>query len=1435
MYAIFIFIQNIVFSEKVLIFHDGAHPDHIQLIENLLKKKQIPYSTSTNLFLNLNDYSIIILEYDYFRNSSYYWYEERIKDFLECGGKLLGFGDGGVFAVTKILNLPFSSSLYVGSLESEVMKNNSILFYNFSIGDSINLGKSALYNIGYTANLNESNYYAWLKIKENSWIILFSSKNLNIFGFSLGCGGWINTTNCELICSNIIDLLLSINKIKVISPSNKTYFSFSNYTQIPLDVVAIFPLNNFSIDIFVNDELLLSQNASEELRIKTSLNQTFGDYCIKVVVYLNETLNETVCYSIRKAEIYNKTLFVVDNDWKNIISISPFKVPVLVYDEKYKESIEWFIENYKPEKIFLLGNVEVENGTKIDYKDFLEFFENKKGIYADTFEKYVIASQIASLLKIPIVFSKENAIYDFSQNTTEEIEDFYISLAKEKNLTLNYLILTNSPYSTIISSVKDGFIIFVNTTNSSEAKNILKNKIQKLNSHGFLLNNSKNIVKGNYLLLFGVPYFEVDDPVEKQKFLGLINVADELDGDKIISDAIYADINNDNYLDLSFGRLPSDESLSSLIFSRIFLETNKNALIASEYLHQNFGIVLVYGGGGMLTGRNIAKILEERGYNANRLVERRTNHISFLQNLKPTQIAKFLITYEGLRKVLEKYASSFLSTIISNLFLTVKGLEFASEALMSYFEYDWSSFSQNYEDVLSYLAEKQTNNESLDITDVINILEILWPKPWPILNSSNLRICLQNSSIIFYEGLGNGSLWILPNNIEQNTNILDYEFWKQIISNYQYNGSNIFEPNDIPYLNSRIVWDNSDFSGIGKMKDEFLKKGAASFIGPSALSYHPFTGEFSSRFFKNGENIGKAFLYAYNSFASDLIFFDILNFNKPGIKQKTLLEFLVYGDPSLPKEGRLEEEKLIKYFDCSERCFLKVEMRPQIDYKNNSVEVNSTENIIEENEPIIPIKRFIYYLPENSTISEENIQVNFTEEKIENITIYRLQTISHSNTTLETNQTSTINKRYKIRINNTIDGRKEVEIVVPLLIFNETENSAVIVKNITISLDYETALDFSIETKNIKLGENATIKFKIFSKVKDRGKLYFEITNSSHILNNTYEFDLEDKSMEININFKPETSGKYKVTAVLEKLDPLIVGPREAYFEVYEEENNQEKYCEPKIRINEIMYNPKGNDKGREWIEIYNYGNCSVNLTNWYFSDKNGNHKIILKLGSEILYPNEYAIISNNFSKILEEYPNFNKTIFQASFNLNNENDTIAIKNSSKIVIDEVTYSKNMGGYDNGKSLELDEKSLIWRESYVDGGTPGLPNRNFNTQPLSFSEKEFTFIKPPESKNLTNITYSNENFEELEENLNETEEIEEEKEKITTSNNKTSKKEKVDSKTTGYFVLNEKILLPIILTLTFSTLLAYFLLSKGKFKKKKINKIIKIKEKTKSK
>lgn len=141
------------------------------------------------------------------------------------------------------------------------------------------------------------------------------------------------------------------------------------------------------------------------------------------------------------------------------------------------------------------------------------------------------------------------------------------------------------------------------------------------------------------------------------------------------------------------------------------------------------------------------------------------------------------------------------------------------------------------------------------------------------------------------------------------------------------------------------------------------------------------------------------------------------------------------------------------------------------------------------------------------------------------------------------------------------------------------------------------------------------------------------------------------------------------------------------------------------VRINEVMYNPSGSDSDHEWIEIYNNGS-DIDIRGWKFFENNQNHGLTLKQGNWTIKNNSYAIIAEDWDTFLLDYPNFNVTLFDSSFDLkNSEGEFIAIKNGTTYFISNLTYNISIGANGDGNSLQLVNET--W---YALTPTPGTEN-----------------------------------------------------------------------------------------------------------------------------
>jgi len=655
--------------------------------------------------------------------------------------------------------------------------------------------------------------------------------------------------------------------------------------------------------------------------------------------------------------------------------------------------------------------------------------------------------------------------------------------------------------------------------------------------------------------------FVREDPVEKQQLLGLISFSDPLDGNNFTTDLDYGDLNNDTYIDVAVGRLPKDDTLASLMFARTYLPDNKNALVASEYLHQNWASILLYAGGGMWNGRTIANILEDQDYSVDRLVEHRANPQKFIESLTPTNVKDFLDKSKSIGSKIGSLLGKTVGNVISKTLIVLQGAHYAEQALEQYLEYDWSTFNPRWDDAANYLitsfplnVENLVNYESL-VSSLIT--DYLWPDPWKTLNQTNLISSLPDKSIVYYEGIGNGSIWILPNVFPEDTGFLGYQEFINSLENTQYNGSNSFYPSDIPNLDSKIVWDNSDLASTGDMMDSFITKGTASFIGSSAVNYASFSSEIDTRFFKDGATIGLAFIQAINNFRDDWLTWDPFNiFTQGGIKAKSLRSFILYGDPSMIKDPIIEKLDYTQTTNCNDSVCTTSVVIP-LSYNitesngNKTIETDASSYLLEPFKPIIPLKEFEYFLPLEATII--NSSITTTSSIYQDITIPTLNLLSHSG--LNFTSTNISNEYYpsdisRLEINKTIDNRTKIKLIHAGLQYNESSLTATVYDTIKLDLTYTTPIEFSASIQDILLGQTVSIPITIWSDVFGNATLYVTIDNQTNSQTFTQDFLLTQGINKLSFSHTPQTPGNYKASIILVKHDPITVGPRVITFSV---------------------------------------------------------------------------------------------------------------------------------------------------------------------------------------------------------------------------------------------------------------------------------------------
>jgi len=125
------------------------------------------------------------------------------------------------------------------------------------------------------------------------------------------------------------------------------------------------------------------------------------------------------------------------------------------------------------------------------------------------------------------------------------------------------------------------------------------------------------------------------------------------------------------------------------------------------------------------------------------------------------------------------------------------------------------------------------------------------------------------------------------------------------------------------------------------------------------------------------------------------------------------------------------------------------------------------------------------------------------------------------------------------------------------------------------------------------------------------------------------------------------------------------------------------------IVVNEILPSPTGPDKENEWIEVFNFNNFEVNLSNWQIQDTAGRTKTYtFSKGTEI-GPQGFLVLSRPTTKIT----------------LNNDGDGLSLIQPDGKIIDSVT----LGKAPEGQSYNRTDSGWAWSATLTPGSANIVP------------------------------------------------------------------------------------------------------------------------------
>ena len=157
---------------------------------------------------------------------------------------------------------------------------------------------------------------------------------------------------------------------------------------------------------------------------------------------------------------------------------------------------------------------------------------------------------------------------------------------------------------------------------------------------------------------------------------------------------------------------------------------------------------------------------------------------------------------------------------------------------------------------------------------------------------------------------------------------------------------------------------------------------------------------------------------------------------------------------------------------------------------------------------------------------------------------------------------------------------------------------------------------------------------------------------------------------------------------------------------------------EESIVINEINYNSADSLFPKDWVELYNPNNITVEIGLWEFKDSGDN--VFIFPENQEMPAESYLVLCKDLDAFSQLFPNVSNIIGGFEFGFNNAGEQIRLFDSDGLLADELEYYDTtpwpISPDGTGPTLELKNPSLDntlgenWAASLEVGGTPGAIN-----------------------------------------------------------------------------------------------------------------------------
>ena len=707
----------------------------------------------------------------------------------------------------------------------------------------------------------------------------------------------------------------------------------------------------------------------------------------------------------------------------------------------------------------------------------------------------------------------------------------------------------------------------------------------------------------------------------------------------------FSKIGYNNYIltDVPYGIISGD--FQNIAVGRI-LNVNinnkeiRNALLISEYRHNKYLDIVNYDGG-MFTSLILKKQMNKKGIDVKRIGEKR---VEFNNE-----------TWEEL-----KGNANTIKEIIKMIY---QGKEVSWNAIYAYMKAVLDIVR-----IASYIImETDTSNWNFMSDDFLHIEEL-----------SNESFNDLDYDVLFVSGIGNGSYFFLPNN-----SIDDVEW-----------ALNLFSIYTIPYNMQDLEFNRFFYFDYGYSGREDrnvvinLAKQGAYGVASSDMVHDVSAILRTANFFKfalyYNQTLGSSLKDSGNVEIGSMSKFSI-----KGLKKKEFYERIYFGNPKYKfilngsygndvYYNRIKDslkDGVVDYVKdkVGMNLLRKVLLYKYLNYTNNYT-LNNTlifydydDVLYNFDEPIIPYKVFYFDIPQNSVLDRIEFKGEYVNYTNVSLMFYNSEIFNGSN-----GFDVFPNESYWFKEEKLLDNRTRVYLNIPLMKYYNNGVSEVL-ENATVFVYYSAG--FKIINVSL-INSSGYFNLEIYSN-KDTAKRGY-VFSDGNLIDSFYinvSKGLKDYVLRTNVSYG-----------------------RRVYSFVFDNDSKSVEVLRiPKLKITEIMFNPKGKESDYEYVEVKAYDN--VSLGDLAIVDE----KEFGCLGNDTLKKDSFLIFGRNFTAIKGKY-NRTGLFCYAKISLNNGGDEVKLKWKS-YVVDSVEYngsSKEEGSWQFIKNSWYYTKPTPWEENKID-------------------------------------------------------------------------------------------------------------------------------------